>query len=1002
MMKTSILRQASLCRVALGGARRIQLASRSFPAVTALAQSSQVGVAQLRPLNAIRFYSAEAAIQEQVEPSSGLVTKFADLATLGVHERLVNAITEGMGYADMTKVQSATINPALLGKDLVAQAKTGTGKTLAFLVPVVQRILAHEPDLAHRSRTRPKADDIRTIIISPTRELAEQIGEEARKLVRGTGLVVQVAVGGTQKRMMLQKTRHEGCHILIATPGRLNDLLSDHTSGIGAPNLAALVLDEADRMLEQGFEDELEEILRSLPSRQDVPRQTLLYSATIPKNVVGLARKYINGQNFEFVQTVASDETPTHDKIPQYIVPCKGFENVYPTLLELVQREIANSKANSDVLPFKPIVFLPTTASVKLAASMFRRLAYHDKSIPAIIDIHSKLEQSRRTRAADDFKRAKSAILFSSDVTARGMDFPNVSHVIQVHTPPDREQYIHRLGRTGRAGKEGQGWLLVGDLELATARERLPGLPIKRSTDLSCASLDATSPDAALPDQFEQIKSSVSRLPSDVLQEAYQGYLGYSMRGIHKQDLVDAVNDLAKFGWGLDQPPSVGPNFARNFGRSSGLRVEEQPHRPRESSFGGRGFGDRDGGRGGGSWGGRERGGDAFDQIASQDRRGDSRSRGFGGGGGGSRGFGGGSRSSGGSSRGSRGGSGAMKSWTTCKPMKTILTLTINPTPTPTPTTTAHPPPSLLRPLHHQHPRIRLPALPPAQRPPKIPWPAPARLPALQPPLFDRSADLITIKTSAPYLSASAAALAALIRAQCSIPPKPQLHIVGRRASGSRVDFAIKLNLMSLILPEEQKQQRMDYMRCVAPGEPALRGGSKPSTEPSVGGDGGGGLDEWARRYVDDTTGGSKSFALERVVVNMDVDWLEGQVRSLVASTGYKGVVAVSFPVTHARVVVQSPDRVNKFFTSVTTMFTGKRRYEVVKAVWPFATARNGEAGRRCAVMSEEAWWREWKESVRYAIVTKRQGWVTIEDKLEVIMEGVGRDTPVVDWGPEY
>ena len=135
--------------------------------------------------------------------------------------------------------------------------------------------------------SRARSDDIRDIIVSPTRELAEQIAVEAAKLVRGTGIIVQSAVGGTQKRMMLSKVRREGCHLLVGTPGRLNDLLADPSSGIAAPNLQALVLDEADRMLEVGFQQELMEIIKSLPDRRDVPRQTLLFSATIPKNVVG-------------------------------------------------------------------------------------------------------------------------------------------------------------------------------------------------------------------------------------------------------------------------------------------------------------------------------------------------------------------------------------------------------------------------------------------------------------------------------------------------------------------------------------------------------------------------------------------------------------------------------------------------------------------------------------------------------------------------------------------
>ena len=328
-----------------------------------------------------------------------------------------------------------------------------------------------------------------------------------------------------------------------------------------------------------------------------------------------------------------------------------------------------------------------------------------------------------------------------------------------------------------------------------------------------------------------------------------------------------------------------------------------------------------------------------------------------------------------------------------------------------------------------------------AQEPPPSPQPKTSpRYPGLphldyrlyRHPLFELSSDQTTIRSSAPHLSQNVSALVNLMRAQSSVPPKPQIHIVGKRPGKNKPDFAIKLNLMSLLVPEDPRQ-RMDYIRCVQEGEVALRGGSKPSAEPDAGGDGGG-LEAWARKFVDDKTGSTKTFTLTRVVANLDTNWLEGQIRSLVASTDYRGVVTVTFPVTHARVVVQSPDRVNKFFTSVTTLFAGKKRYEVVKAVWPFATHKTGVEGRRCAVQSEAVWWEEWRDPIRHgtslsvlfsvnffvpsphlldikgyylltwvghiiAIVTKRHGWVTNEDKLEAIMEGTGKAVSKVDWG---
>jgi hypothetical protein len=290
-----------------------------------------------------------------------------------------------------------------------------------------------------------------------------------------------------------------------------------------------------------------------------------------------------------------------------------------------------------------------------------------------------------------------------------------------------------------------------------------------------------------------------------------------------------------------------------------------------------------------------------------------------------------------------------------------------------------------------------------AHAPPSQPSQGPSHFPGLprldyklySPQLFELSPDCIALSSKAPYLSTSATALVTLIRSLSTVPPKPHIHLVGAR--GRKVDFDVKLNLMSLLVPENPRD-RMDYIRCVGEGETAFRGGTKQALIPHVGD---GGLEEWCRRFIDDPNS-VKSFALDRVVANLDTTWIEGHLRSLIASTDYKGVVRITFPVTHAKVVVHSPDKVNKFFTSITTLFAGKHQYEVVQAVWPFATARNGEPGRRCIVQSEEAWWRTWRDVIKYAVATKRHGWVTNEDKLEALMEGKGKGVDIVDWGPDF
>ncbi|OHF03375.1 hypothetical protein CORC01_01428 [Colletotrichum orchidophilum] len=262
------------------------------------------------------------------------------------------------------------------------------------------------------------------------------------------------------------------------------------------------------------------------------------------------------------------------------------------------------------------------------------------------------------------------------------------------------------------------------------------------------------------------------------------------------------------------------------------------------------------------------------------------------------------------------------------------------------------------------------------------------------PPNFTLSSDCTTISSKADYLTASASALIGLIRSQACTPPKPLIHVKGNR--GRTIDFDFKMNLMGLLVADDVSK-RLDYIRCVAPGELAFRGGAKPDILPEVGDRE---LDEWCRRFIEDPAP-IKSFALERVVANLDTLYIEGQIRSLIASTQYKGHINISFPVTHAKVKVNSIEKPSKIYMGMKNLFTSRHKYKVVQSIWPFATAKNGEEGRKCVVQSEEVWWREWRDSIQYAIAQKRGNgaYVTNEDKLEAIMEGKGKGVASIDWG---
>ncbi|KAI1470746.1 DEAD-domain-containing protein [Daldinia caldariorum] len=617
MLKSSLQRHARL-----GNLARRQISTlvsqqiRSRPVVAScqrLAQSERQ-VVPLRQI-ALRLYSQQSA----AAPSSARtddspasiynVTRFEDLTKLGVDERIIRAITVDMGYDTMTEVQSLTINPALKGVDLVAQAKTGTGKTLGFLVPVFQRLIASDSSLASpQHRMRASSEDIRAIILSPTRELAEQIGVEARKLARHTGIVVQTAVGGTRKREAMHKMNREGCDVLVATPGRLYDIMTDQSTRVAAPRIQSFVLDEADRMLDVGFADAIREIVDILPPIREVDRQTLLYSATIPRDVVHLAKSMVKTDNFDFVQTINPDETPTHARVPQHLVATKGYENWFPAVMELADRAIEQSKQDPDALPFKAIIFFSNTATVQFANRVFKStyLGHRLNGVP-IFDIHSKLSQDTRTRNAEAFRRARTGILISSDVTARGMDFPNVSHVFQLGLPPDRDQYIHRVGRTGRAGKNGEGWLILSEDEIKEARYRLPGLPIKPNQTVKSATHvpGQGTPDPEVAKYFDEVSRAYERAPRDLFAATYNAMLGQKFgRTLNVEAIVRLLNNWCLNGLRWEQTPAISPKSAKNRGldRVPGIRIGIDTYERDDDrrGFGG-GFG---GGRGGGGFGG--------------------------------------------------------------------------------------------------------------------------------------------------------------------------------------------------------------------------------------------------------------------------------------------------------------------------------------------------------------------------------------------------------------
>ncbi|KAK9280288.1 hypothetical protein L1049_013976 [Liquidambar formosana] len=431
------------------------------------------------------------------------------------------------GYEKMTMVQEATLPVILKGKDVLAKAKTGTGKTVAFLLPSIEVVVKSPP--VGRDQKRPP---ILVLVICPTRELASQAAAEANTLLKYHPTIgVQVVIGGTRLTLEQKRMQANPCQILVATPGRLKDHI-ENTAGFATRlmGVKVLILDEADHLLDMGFRKDIEKIIAAVPKQ----RQTLLFSATVPEEVRQICHIALK-RDHEFINTVQEGSEETHAQVRQMhlVGPLdKHFSLLYVILKEHI----------SDDVDYKVLVFCTTAMVTKLVANLLGELNLN------VREIHSRKPQSYRTRISDEFRKSKGLILVTSDVSARGVDYPDVTLVIQVGLPADREQYIHRLGRTGRKGKEGQGILLLAPWEeffLSSIKD----LPL---TKAPVPSVD--------PDTRKKVERALSQVEMKNKESAYQAWLGYYNSnknvGRDKTRLVELANEFSR-SMGLDNPPAI-------------------------------------------------------------------------------------------------------------------------------------------------------------------------------------------------------------------------------------------------------------------------------------------------------------------------------------------------------------------------------------------------------------------------------------------------------------
>lgn len=334
---------------------------------------------------------------------------------LGLSETTLAAVAK-MGFIAPTPVQEQAIPLALEGRDVVAAATTGTGKTAAFALPIIERIgRAKRPG-------SPKA-----LVVSPTRELAQQIDAAFVELAKGSGHRMLTVVGGMPYKGQLAKLK-KGVDILVATPGRLYDLMERGDVKLG--EVEVLVLDEADRMLDMGFWPTMKKVVAATPKT----RQTLLFSATLDRKVMQNVSPILKDPAFVEV----SHKGETADTVDQFIIPIGQMKK--PELLRAVLEERGSKRV---------IVFTGTKTRSEICMNQLKRAGYRVDSI------HSDKTQSQRKRALDSFSKGTVDVLIATDVLARGIDVSNIDYVINYDLPDNPEDYVHRIGRTGRAGETG-------------------------------------------------------------------------------------------------------------------------------------------------------------------------------------------------------------------------------------------------------------------------------------------------------------------------------------------------------------------------------------------------------------------------------------------------------------------------------------------------------------------------------------------------------------------
>ena len=394
-------------------------------------------------------------------------------AELGLNERILTGV-ETLGFDMPTPIQAAAIPAVLAGKDVVASAQTGTGKTAAFVFPALQVIdtgfgdektdrlesqcqpqdgqqqSSQQQEIQRRhqrggKRRRNRTRDPQALIVTPTRELATQIERVATTICKSTGQRAVIITGGAKLNRQISAVR-AGCDLLVATPGRLLDLIEHHQ--VNLKNIKVFILDEADRMLDMGFWPSVRRIMGTLPSK----RQTLLFSATLPPSITSTIDNMLH--NPTMIEIARTGQTA--DTVEEHLCPVVQGQKV--ELLESLIRSLRPA-------PERILVFCRTKLRVDSVYAALNNAGFK-------VDVmHADRPQGARTRALTKFRNGTIQVLVATDVMSRGIDVQGIDAVVNFDVPLDPEDYVHRIGRTGRAGSAGQAFTFMAPDEIAPLRE---------------------------------------------------------------------------------------------------------------------------------------------------------------------------------------------------------------------------------------------------------------------------------------------------------------------------------------------------------------------------------------------------------------------------------------------------------------------------------------------------------------------------------------------------